>query len=148
MNQHNPADVLFAQAMVPHHAAAIEMSSMLLRKADVHPGTADFARRTIESQTPQMQQLTEQLAEWGREPLQPDPGRTLDQEALDAATGSAAVLLFLQLMTQHHKSALLLAQAESDNGDFPPFVTMARQIIASQGEEIGTMADLAREAQQ
>ena len=46
---HNPADVMFAQMMIPHHSQAIEMSDMLLAKQDIpaevtRPGRTDQGR--------------------------------------------------------------------------------------------------------
>lgn len=34
---HNPADVMFAQHMIPHHSQAIEMSDIVLAKQDIDP---------------------------------------------------------------------------------------------------------------
>lgn len=42
-------------------------------------------------------------------------------------------------MIEHHKGAIMMAQQEVDNGQFPAAVEMARNIVSSQQAEIDTM---------
>ena len=62
-----------------------------------------------------------------------------DMAALQNAQGAEASRLFLTQMIEHHKGAIMMAQQEIDNGQFPPAVELARRIAASQQTEIDTM---------
>lgn len=48
--EHNDADVMFAQMMIPHHQQAVEMSETLLAKDDIPQNVADFAQGVIDAQ--------------------------------------------------------------------------------------------------
>ncbi|KUI38277.1 DUF305 domain-containing protein [Mycobacterium sp. GA-2829] len=62
-----------------------------------------------------------------------------DMAALQNAEGTEASRLFLTQMIEHHKGAIMMAQHEIDNGQFPAAVEMARNIVSSQQAEIGKM---------
>lgn len=62
-----------------------------------------------------------------------------DMAALQNAQGAEASRLFLTQMIAHHKGAIMMAQQEIDNGQFPAAVEMARNIVTSQQAEIDTM---------
>ena len=62
-----------------------------------------------------------------------------DMAALQNAQGADASRLFLTQMIAHHKGAIMMAQQEIDNGQFPAAVEMARNIVSSQQAEIDTM---------
>ncbi|MFW0153574.1 DUF305 domain-containing protein [Mycobacterium sp. smrl_JER01] len=62
-----------------------------------------------------------------------------DLAALQNAQGAEATRLFLMQMIEHHEGAIMMAQREVDNGQFPAAVEMARNIVSSQQAEIDTM---------
>ncbi|MGK2901780.1 MAG: DUF305 domain-containing protein [Mycobacterium sp.] len=62
-----------------------------------------------------------------------------DMAALQNAQGAESSRLFLTQMIEHHKGAIMMAQQEIDNGQFPAAVAMARNIVSSQQAEIDTM---------
>ncbi|MBU8811712.1 DUF305 domain-containing protein [Mycolicibacterium goodii] len=62
-----------------------------------------------------------------------------DMAALQNAQGAEASRLFMTQMIEHHKGAIMMAQQEIDNGQFPAAVDMARNIVSSQQAEIDTM---------
>jgi uncharacterized protein (DUF305 family) len=62
-----------------------------------------------------------------------------DMDALKNAQGVQASKLFLAGMIKHHQGALVMAQEEIKNGQFPDAVIMAKQILQSQQKEIDTM---------
>src|SRR5690606_28312663 len=66
---HNPADVMFAQMMIPHHTQAIEMSDMLLAKQGIPESVTALANQIKAAQGPEIDQLTTWLGQWG-EPTQ------------------------------------------------------------------------------
>jgi len=164
---HNDADVTFAQGMVPHHQQAIEMSDMLLAKQGIDPRVVSLANEIKAAQGPEIEQLQGWLANWnvsmspeGGMPNMPGgdmgdmpnmPGHNMggmgmmseqDMAALQAAQGVEASRLFLTQMTEHHEGAIAMAQTEVDNGQYPPAVELARSIITSQQQEIATMQQI------
>lgn len=164
---HNNADVTFAQGMIPHHQQAIEMSDMLLGKQGIDPKVVSLANEIKNAQGPEIGQLQGWLQEWGASAT-PAPSTTgmpghempggadmgempgmgggghgmmsqADMAALQNAQGAEASRLFLTQMIEHHKGAIIMAQQEIDNGQFPAAVEMARNIVSSQQAEIDTM---------
>ena len=52
--EHNDADVMFAQMMIPHHQQAVDMSETLLAKDDIPADVQDFAQKVIDAQGPEI----------------------------------------------------------------------------------------------
>ncbi|MFI5506212.1 DUF305 domain-containing protein [Mycobacterium sp. NPDC051804] len=159
---HNDADVRFAQGMIPHHQQAIEMSDMLLGKQGIDPEVVSLANEIKNAQAPEIEQMQGWLREWEVSstptpsgtgmPGQGMPGHQMpgmsgghgmmsdaDMAALQNAQGAEASRLFLMQMIEHHKGAIMMAQQEIDNGQFPAAMEMARNIVSSQQAEIDTM---------
>lgn len=163
MGEHNDADVMFAQMMLPHHRQAVEMSNMLLDKEGIDPAVTDLATRIAAAQGPEIEQLTTWLEAWG-EPEEPEGGMEghdmgsmgdggdmgsmegmmsdEDMAALGTAEGVEAETLFLESMTAHHRGAVQMAQQEIEDGMFPEAIEMAETIVETQQAEIEEMAAL------
>jgi uncharacterized protein (DUF305 family) len=58
--------------------------------------------------------------------------------------GIARDRLFLQLMTAHHRSALVMARFAAINAETPAVRNLATQMTMAQGEELSLMMELAR----
>lgn len=155
---HNQADVMFAQMMIPHHSQAVQMSDMLLAKKGIPQPVTDLAEQIKAAQAPEIDQLTTWLEQWG-EPTRTQgmhgmdhdmPGMEgmegmmseQDMRALSEAQGTDAARLFLTQMTAHHQGAITMARTEIDEGQFPPAVQMAHDIVDTQRQEMGTMQQL------
>ncbi|QIV79717.1 DUF305 domain-containing protein [Mycolicibacterium frederiksbergense] len=156
---HNDADVAFAQGMIPHHQQAVEMSDMFLGKQGIDPKVATLAKEIKAAQGPEIEKMQGWLTDWGvsvtPSPDMPNmsgmPGHDMDSmgsggmmspqdmAALQDAQGAEASRLFLTQMIEHHKGAIAMAQTEVDSGQFPTATEMARSILTSQQQEIGTM---------
>ena len=151
-----PADVRFAQMMVPHHVQAVEMSDVILAKDGIDPRVTTLAEQIKAAQQPEIDALNDMLASWGMPPA-PTDGMSLghgghmdgmmtadDMAALDSATGTAASRLFLEQMIVHHEGAVEMAEVEVDSGTNPDAVAMAQAIIDAQNIEIETMREILR----
>jgi len=166
---HNDADVVFAQGMIPHHEQAVEMSDMLLAKEGVDPRVITLANEIKTAQAPEIEQLTGWLSQWDASTAPSSPSSTMpfmpshdmsggnmpggdmpgmaghglmsdeDMAALQNAQDAEASRLFLTQMIEHHEGAIVMAQQEIDNGQFPAAVTMAQSIVSTQQQEIATM---------
>ncbi|WP_104118954.1 DUF305 domain-containing protein [Arthrobacter sp. B1805] len=163
MGEHNDADVMFAQMMLPHHRQAVGMSNMLLDKEGIDPAVTDLATRIAAAQEPEIEQLTTWLEAWGQ-PEEPESGTEghdmgsmgdggdmgsmegmmsdEDMAALGTAESAEAETLFLESMTAHHRGAVQMAQQEIEDGMFPEAIQMAETIVETQQAEIEEMTAL------
>jgi uncharacterized protein (DUF305 family) len=158
--EHNDADVMFAQHMIPHHQQAIEMSDMLLAKQGIDPRVTELANQIKAAQGPEIEHMQRWLDGWGNPSMPPMPSGDMDMPghgdmpgmsggmgmmsdedmtALQNAQGVDASKLFLTQMIKHHEGAITMAQNEIRDGKYPAAVEMARQIVTSQQREIDTM---------
>ena len=154
---HNDADVAFAQGMIPHHEQAVEMAEMALEKSD-NPEVTDLAARIVEAQGPEIEKLEGWLEEWGEAESADDGGHSgmggsgadsgggmmsdADMATLEKASGEEFDGTFLEMMIEHHKGAIEMAETELEDGEFPDAQAMARDIIDAQQSEIVEMESL------
>lgn len=147
--EHNNADVVFAQMMIPHHKQAVQMSGIMLAKDGIDQEVADLATAIKEAQGPEIQTMTGWLQSWG-EPVESGMGghgmegmMTDGQlKELESAKGTGASRLFLEGMIGHHKGAVAMAGDEISDGKNPQAIDLARQIEKTQQAEIKKMQDL------
>lgn len=154
---HNDADVAFAQGMIPHHEQAVEMAEMALEKSQ-DPEVTDLASRIVDAQGPEIEKLRTWLEEWGEsesadggghggtgEPHGGGKGGMMskaDMATLAKASGEEFDGVFLEMMIEHHKGAIEMAETELEDGEFPDAKAMARDIIDAQESEIEEMQSL------
>jgi uncharacterized protein (DUF305 family) len=80
---HNPADVTFAQNMLPCHQQAIQMSNIILAKQGIDPRVVQLANQIKAAEGPEIQQMQSWLSQWGQpttpmmpsQSTMPSPGR-------------------------------------------------------------------------
>ena len=151
--EHNDADVMFAQMMIPHHQQAVEMSETLLAKDDIPQNVADFAQGVIDAQGPEIDRMNAMLDAWGQEPMgdMGDSGghgghggmsgmmSEDDMQQLEDATGTKAAKLYLEQMTRHHEGAVEMAEQQVSDGQNPQAIALAEQVIEDQEAEIQEM---------
>jgi uncharacterized protein (DUF305 family) len=145
---HNAADIMFSQMMIPHHAQAVEMSDIMLAKPDSAAAVSSLATRIKAAQAPEIEQMTGWLEEWNQ-PTGMMTGHSMsgmvsaeDLDKLKAAQGTEAVKLFLTQMVAHHEGAIAMARTEVDSGKFGDTIELANAIITSQQAEITEMKQL------
>ncbi|QGU03674.1 DUF305 domain-containing protein [Corynebacterium comes] len=151
---HNDADIMFAQAMIPHHVQAVDMSEILLAKEGVPADVAGLAQRVIAAQGPEIDRMNAMLEAWGEAPVtggslpDMDHGDMAgmmtgeDLAALDAAAGPEGARLYLEQMIAHHEGAVEMARAQVADGVNPQAVGLAEQVIADQEAEIAEMEQM------
>ena len=156
--EHNDADVMLAQMMVPHHEQAVEMSETLLAKEEVPAEVADFAQQVIDAQGPEIERMNAMLEAWGQEPMMESGGMEgmdhgsgagmsgmmseEDMQALEDAQGTEASRLYLEQMTAHHEGAVEMARDQVEQGQNPQAVALAQDVIEAQEAEITEMEGL------
>lgn len=168
---HNDADVTFAQGMVPHHQQAVLMSDLAQDRAtseEVKKLAADIKA----AQAPEIEQLSAWLTAWGEEEASGgmDHGDTgdmgdmgdgdmdhgsgsdgagmmsaEDMSMLRSSDGAEFDRMFLTMMVEHHKGAVSQAETEVAKGENPDAIAMAKDIIATQNDEIDQMEQLLKQ---
>lgn len=144
----NDADVSFLQMMYPHHAQAVEMAKMVPSHTQNQQLIA-LAAQVEKAQAPEMQQITDLLAGFGKPaPSATEghgghdmPGMMTDAQmsSLQAANGADFDRQWLEMMIAHHEGAVAMAQTELSGGVNPPSRQLATKIMADQEAEITTM---------
>jgi uncharacterized protein (DUF305 family) len=136
--------------MIPHHAQAVEMARMAARDG-VSDDVAALAAAIRDAQQPEIDLMTAWLAEWGTEPdehaghMGHDMAGMMsqgDMTALDAATGADFERMWLQMMIEHHRGAVTMAQQVLADGSDARVLDLARAIIAEQQREIDQMTQM------
>jgi uncharacterized protein (DUF305 family) len=146
--EHNAADVVFAQGMIPHHEQAVEMAKMARTSAE-SAEVKQLATAIAGAQTPEIETMSGWLGDWGEEvPSLADMTEHAghagmmsaeDMTALQGAKGAAFDRMFLEMMIQHHEGAVEMARTEQDKGRFTAAKELAADIEKSQTAEIATM---------
>jgi uncharacterized protein (DUF305 family) len=161
--EHNAADVVFAQGMLPHHTQAIAMSAEASTRA-ASQEVKDLAARIDQEQGPEIEQMNQMLDAWGAP--RPQPGSTsmpgmpgmpgmpmgtmpmpgmmgeAQMQQLASRSGPAFDRMFLQMMIEHHTGAVQMAQTEQAQGLNPQAKELAAAIVADQQREITEMQNL------
>ena len=167
--EHNDADTMFAQMMIPHHQQAVEMSGTMLSKQGLDVRITELATRIKEAQGPEIDRMTAMLVAWGEQVGMPSDagaggmeghdmhgaesgeagmgameGMMSEEELarLESVQGSEAATLFLTQMIAHHEGAVKMAEQEVEQGASPQAKELARTIIEDQEGEIQEMQDL------
>jgi uncharacterized protein (DUF305 family) len=158
--RHTDADVRFMQAMIGHHAQAIEMT-MLLRGRTAREDMRLLADRIDASQADEMDFMRRWLADRGQTAGGEHahhggaamPGMlTADEMArLAAASGPMFDRLFLESMIKHHEGALTMVRdlfATEGAGQESEVFAFASDVDADQRIEIRRMSAMLLEMQE
>jgi uncharacterized protein (DUF305 family) len=161
------ADAGFLRDMSVHHAQAVDMSFVIRDKTD-DPTLRAIAQDIARTQQEQIGRMQGWLVQWGlparsaQPPMAwmaghgghgadeaPDtmPGYASDErmDELRAAEGTAAEVLFLETMIDHHRGGIEMAEAEVRLGGEDMVVDFAAGMAAAQESEIDAMNDLLAE---
>ena len=148
----NDADVTFVQGMIPHHEQAMMMSNMMTGRT-VSEATAELAQQIGAAQSDEVLMMQGFLAEWGVE-LDSHAGHSGDHsmgegmmsdeqlDDLDNADGVAFERMWLTMMLEHHKGAIVMANAVMADGAEPRVRALAEAIIRAQEAEIAQIEGL------
>lgn len=146
--EHNDADTMFAQGMIPHHEQAVKMSEMMLQKKDIPASVTDLAKRIQAAQAPEIETMTGWLKSWN-ESATMGSGHTMDGmmgdddlKQLESAQGTAAAKMFLTQMVAHHQGAVMMAKNEVSQGKNADAIKLSKNIVTAQEAEIKEMQGL------
>ena len=139
----NDADLTFVQSMIPHHEAAIEMAALADGRSESQE-VLNLAGRIETAQQPEIAQMRAWLEAWGEDEASMDMDSDMsmsenDMAALEAASGADFDRMFLEMMTEHHRGAIAMAETEVAEGTSQDAIVLAQQIIEDQESEIVQM---------
>jgi uncharacterized protein (DUF305 family) len=144
-------DVAFLQAMIGHHAQALDMTALVAGRSE-RPVIARLAERIRASQVAEIAQMRRWLAARHESDSPPEhhthmPGMltTDEMRRLEQAQGHAFDRLFLELMTRHHEGALTMVAellATESAGLEPEVFRLASEVDADQRAEIARMQQI------
>jgi len=165
----NDADVQFATDMIQHHAQAIEMVT-LTQGRTLDPQVEQLANEIRDAQSPEVEQMVDWLTAWDKEipatsmdhanaghdmddmddmdgdstEMSDMPGMMSadEMDGLKNASDEEFEGLWLEMMTEHHKGAVEMAEAEQNDGTNKDAIALADSIIETQQAEISTMEKL------
>ena len=154
------ADVGFARSMQVHHAQAVEMAVLVRDRTD----DAELRQVALDIELTQQQQQGQMfgwlavwglpqagsspamawMAEHGHDDVGPMPGMATPEELAELrdAQGTAAELLFLDLMVAHHEGGVQMAEAALERATRPEVRRLAQAVVDSQTAEIAVLAEL------
>ncbi|HEY0952113.1 DUF305 domain-containing protein [Nocardioides sp.] len=168
---HNQHDVAFAAEMVPHHEQGLRLVALAADR-DVTAGFAALTAHIETGQSADLEQLTGWLTRWDEPTPTAEP---MDETLLSqrSATGALRGLVrtrmgpwalsaadvqevrasraadfedrWLRTMIVHHQGAISMARHEIAQGEYPPAVALAEQIVTTQQAEVEEMRRLLRE---
>jgi len=147
-------DLTFAEQMIVHHRAAVEMSRTLLERTDLDATIADLAGFIVRDQQREIDATQSWLDAWYDE--EPDLADHPDADeilsVIDESTMSShlsathdgvlavtAQADFLTLMIAHHEGAIAMSRALVADGGNEFTRTLAKHILVEQANEIAAM---------
>lgn len=151
-----PYDQRFIDEMVMHHQGAI-MSARMMIGESARPELRDLARRIIEGQQRQIDQMRAWRAQWygsadvptaGMDPM----GAMMSGSSMMGGRGMGGIMggdtsdrMFLRMMIPHHQLAIDMAEDALVNAGHDEIKSLAREIIADQSAEIREMEGYLRD---
>ena len=151
----NVADVRFIQMMIPHHEQALEMSALVKDRSEDQQIRA-LAERIEAGQGAEITAMQSWLRTNGKSltgsghdhaghgSMMKMPGMATPEQMADlkAASGKEFDRLFLQLMINHHRGAMTMADEVLKSGRDVTVDRMALDVNMSQGAEIRRMQNM------
>ncbi|WP_217140584.1 DUF305 domain-containing protein [Streptomyces sp. AC627_RSS907] len=160
------ADAGFARDMAVHHQQAVEMS-YIVRDRTGDEEVRRLAYDIAQTQANQRGMMIGWLDLWGLPKVSSDPPMTwmgmgdmpsagegslmpgmatdAEMEKLGTLNGRQAEVFYLQLMTEHHKGGVHMAEGCAETCTVGVEKRLARGMVESQESEIRLMADLLAE---
>lgn len=140
----NEADIEFLQEMIPHHWGAVTMANLVPTHTDREP-LVELAEEMASAQSDQIARMEAILAEADVSYRTDNVPEASDIPGMPSEDGMATLrtvvgeefdLTFVNLMTAHHRGAVILARRVLEEGQSAAIADMAERMIASQRAEI------------
>jgi uncharacterized protein (DUF305 family) len=154
-------DVGFYRDMVAHHEQALSLATLELANGE-NATVRSYAREVLTFQSYEVGVMRQTLANWDLAPEQQSdvamawmdmpvaidqmPGYVSDEQMdeLNQARGEAADSLFLELMAEHHRGGLHMAEYAAEHAGDEGVRQMAARMAHNQAQEINEYRSTAR----
>jgi uncharacterized protein (DUF305 family) len=147
-NSSRAGDVMFAQMMIPHHQQAIEMADLALANSSTSADVKRLAEQIKAAQDPEIQTMNGWLRQWGAPTtatMDHGTGGMMSEEdmtSLKAAKEPEFNRMWLEMMIEHHRGAVTMAQDVLSTTETPDVKRLAQSVVDGQNKEIATMRGL------
>lgn len=138
------SDLLYMDALMPHHMHAVEMAQHQLDNGSSSAIKA-IAQKIKDDQTAEIalyKTIRKSLTGSENSPAVPDSHMESDMRTMMTKTGGAADAFFIQHMIPHHAEGISLAHRGLPNLRDSRLVANAKMVISTQSREIGQMEAL------
>jgi uncharacterized protein (DUF305 family) len=139
-------EVQWLSMMIEHHEGAIDMSQLAADRAS-HQEVKTIAQNIIRDQDREVAEMTSWLKQWyNTEPVANMMHDDMHGMAvmLQNLKGDEFDKAFLQLMTQHHQGAIVMAALVPSRATHAELMTLAQKITTAQQAEIQQFKGWAR----
>lgn len=146
-------DKAFVTEMVAHHKGAVSMSHLAISKAK-HQELKDMAQSIVDAQIEEIRTMEAWKKEWGYSTATQGSGAMAGMDhgngemeqmmagmtqELSAESGDEFDKAFLELMIEHHESAIAMARPGTTNAGRQEVKDLALAIVGAQTQEIAQM---------
>ncbi|CAM3755713.1 DUF305 domain-containing protein [Deinococcus saxicola] len=130
-------DRAFLSMMVPHHQAAIQMSTTILTTTR-DPQIQTWANAIIRAQQTEIAQMNALLRGYGGANMRMANGMTAmkGDMGMTMSTGADKDRAFVQAMIPHHGSAIMMADLALMRSQEPVILKLAQGIVTAQAQEM------------
>ena len=144
-----PFDLQFLDTMIAHHDGAIQMAKPVATKAE-NAELKAFADKIVADQTREITEMKKWREQWfaGKPSAlnmemagMHDSMKGMDSAKLNAASGNAYGIEFVNQMIPHHEGAIAMAREALTKAEHAEIKQLANQIIKAQEAEIKQMQD-------
>lgn len=146
-------DRAFIDAMVPHHASAIEMARAAKEAGLSQPDLVEVADDILANQQSEIDRMKAWRKDWfGSSEIDPEGAAALGldeselgmdmgmESSADAFAASGDVDAdFAQMMIAHHQGAIAMAKLAEDRAERDEVKELAKEIVSAQEREIELM---------
>lgn len=130
-------EIEFMQGMIDHHAMAVEMAEICVRKA-VHEELRRLCENIIAAQSAEIEQMQSWLSDWYGVSYEPRMTRGDERtlEKLASLSGAQFEIEFMQMMIEHHERAIREAEDCVRRASHRQLRRLCENIIKTQSAEI------------
>lgn len=134
-------EVLFMEDMIDHHAMAVEMSDLCLKKA-IHPELQQTCREMKTSQQMEISKMKSWVANWYRIPNYRPRMTEAEQDQmkkLQALPGDQFEKQFMMQMVSHHATAIQSGAECLQRAVHKELIDLCSELVTAQAREMKEM---------
>jgi len=145
-----PYELQFLDTMAMHHQMAMHMASLVESHSNSQD-LKDMAKKMMAEQEKEIAQLKGWKEQWYagkpeavnmKMPGMPESMKGMSSEKLTSAKGEQFDRLFVDMMSQHHKGAIKMAQTAAPKLEHAEVKEFANKLVDMQKKEVAHMAEM------